>query len=80
MKTKIQKWGNSLGLRIPKSFAEDVAVKEGTTVDVSVSNGKLIIRPVPQKTYALEDLLRKVTKHNVHGEASFGQPEGQEAW
>ncbi len=80
MKTKIQKWGNSLGLRIPKSFAEDAAVEEGTTVDVSVSNGKLIIRPVPQKTYALEDLLRKVTKHNVHGEASFGQPEGQEAW
>ena len=79
MKTKIQKWGNSLGLRIPKSFAEDAAVEQGTTVDVSVSNGKLIIRAVPQKTYALEDLLRKVTKHNVHGEASFGQPEGQEA-
>ncbi len=80
MKTKVQKWGNSLGLRIPKSLAEDAAVKEGTTVDVSLSNGTLTIRPLPETSYALKDLLSQVTNQNLHGEVSFGQPEGQEAW
>ena len=80
MKTKIQKWGNSLGLRIPKSFAEEVAVDAGTTVDVSVSNGNLIIKPLDPNAYTLQDLLNQVTKHNVHHEVSTGQPEGKEVW
>ena len=80
MKTKIQKWGNSLGLRIPKSLAEEVAVDAGTTVDVSVSNGNLIIKPLDPNAYTLQDLLNQVTKHNVHHEVSTGQPEGKEVW
>ena len=46
MQTKIQKWGNSLGLRIPKSFAAEAQVEEGTTVDMSVQNGRLLLRPL----------------------------------
>jgi antitoxin MazE len=80
MKTKIQKWGNSLGLRIPKSFAEAAEVEVGTTVDVSVSNGRLVIKPVEQTRYRLTDLLDGVTEQNIHGEISTGRRRGKETW
>ena len=53
MQTKIQKWGNSLGLRIPCSFAAEAQVEEGSTVDLSVENGLLLVRPLRARTYAL---------------------------
>jgi antitoxin MazE len=46
MRVSVQKWGNSLALQIPKPFAEDVGVSEGTLVDVSISKGRLIASPV----------------------------------
>ncbi len=79
MLTKVQKWGNSLGLRIPKSLAEEAAVREGSTVDIAVSNGHLVVRPVPRK-YKLQELLTGVTKGNLHGEISTGEPAGRESW
>ena len=80
MQTKIQKWGNSLGLRIPRSLAADVQVEEGSTVDLSVENGRLLLRPLRTRKYALSDLLKKVNPRNVHGEVSTGEPVGREAW
>ena len=46
MKTRVQKWGNSLALRIPKSFASEVGLEKETSVEVSLSDGKLVITPV----------------------------------
>lgn len=63
MQTKIQKWGNSLGLRIPRSFAAEAQVEEGATVDLSVEDGRLLVRPLRVRKYALSALLRKVTSH-----------------
>jgi antitoxin MazE len=80
MQTKIQKWGNSLGLRIPRSFAAEAQVEEGTTVDLSVENGRLLIRPLRVRKYSLTALLRKVSSRNVHGEISTGRASGREAW
>lgn len=81
MLTKVQKWGNSLGLRIPKSFALEAAVHDGSTVDLTVSAGQLIIRPVePRKGYELSTLLDQVTEENLHGEISTGEPQGAESW
>jgi antitoxin MazE len=80
MQTKIQKWGNSLGLRIPRSFAAEAQVEEGSTVDLSVENGRLLVRPLRPRKYALADLLKKVKLRNVHGEVSTGEPVGREAW
>ena len=80
MLTKVQKWGNSLGLRIPKSFAKEASVEEGSAVDLSVSDGKLVIQPVPQKRYELQELLAAVTEDNLHSEISTGEPQGREAW
>jgi antitoxin MazE len=80
MLTKVQKWGNSLGLRIPKSFAREAAVDEGSQVDLSVSNGQLVVRPVRQKRYELQVLLAGVTDQNLHDEVRTGEPQGREVW
>jgi len=80
MKTKIQKWGDSLGLRIPKSFAAEAKVEEGTPVNISVSKGRLILEPIKKSEYRLEDLLNQMTKTNIHAEVSTGPRKGKEAW
>ena len=80
MQTKIQKWGNSLGLRIPRSFAAEAQVEEGATVDLSVENGRLLVRPLRVRKYSLTVLLRKVSRRNLHGEISTGRAAGREAW
>ena len=80
MNTKIRKWGNSLGLRIPKSFAAAAGVEEGAEVDLAVEDGKLVIRPLRQRRYDLSDLLRKVKPDNLHKSVDSGGPAGREAW
>ena len=80
MQTKVQKWGNSLGLRIPRSFAAEAQVEAGSTVDLSVQSGSLLVRPLRARKHALSKLLKKVTRRNLHGEVSSGKPVGREAW
>ena len=80
MRTKVQKWGNSLALRIPKSFAREVTVAEGSTVDLSVADGRLVVEPVPKKRYDLQELLSQVTDENRHEEVLTGEPRGKEIW
>lgn len=80
MLTKVQKWGNSLGLRIPKTFAADARVEPGSVVDISLERGGLMVRPARPKNYALKDLLKGITKRNLHGEVPSGAAVGREAW
>ena len=80
MQTRIQKWGNSLGLRIPKSFAAEAQVEAGSTVDISVDDGQLIVTPVRRRKYVLRDLLRAVNSNNLHHEVDTGEAVGREAW
>ena len=80
MRTKVQKWGNSLGLRIPKALAEEAGVAAGSGVDVSIDNGDLIVRPTRRVRYRLGDLLRRVNAGNVHREIDTGDAVGREAW
>ena len=80
METKIRKWGNSLGLRIPRSFAAEAQVEEGATVDLSVKNGQLLVRPLRGRKYSLNAILSKVNRRNLHGEFSTGKAVGREAW
>jgi len=77
--TQIAKWGNSLGLRLPKSVALEAQVDEGDSVDVSVKNGTILIRP-SRPTYSLKQLARKITARNRHDESDWGKPVGHEAW
>lgn len=80
MQTKIQKWGNSLGLRIPRSFAAEAQVEEGSTVDLSVENGSLWVRPVRARKYLLRELLKGIHPRNLHGEVPTGEAAGRETW
>jgi antitoxin MazE len=80
MQTKIQKWGNSLAVRIPKAFVEEAHVAYGTSVDLSVDDGKIVIDPRAEPEYRLEDLLKGVTKRNIHAEVDTGEAVGREVW
>lgn len=80
MQTKIQKWGNSLGLRIPRSFAQEAGVGAGSEVDLSVRNGDLVVKPARRRSYQLNELVRKITAKNLHSEVNTGRPVGREAW
>ncbi len=80
MLTKIQKWGNSLGLRIPKSFAAEAAVEAGSTVDIAIEGDGLVIRPIRRPKYSLANLLGQVNAGNRHDEVSTGDAVGREAW
>lgn len=80
MQTTIQKWGNSLAVRIPKAFVKEARVACGTPVDLSVDDGKIVIDPHAKLEYRLEDLLKGVTKHNIHAEVATGQAVGREVW
>jgi len=80
MKTRVQKWGNSLALRIPKSFASEVGFQKETPVEVSLADGKLVIFPVSPPKLTLKQLLAKITKDNLHSEVDAGPAAGNEAW
>ena len=80
MRVRVQKWGNSLALRIPKPFAEDVGVREGTALQLLVSKGRLVAAPVRAPKIRLKDLLARVTKANIHSEVDTGSPAGREVW
>lgn len=80
MLTKVQMWGNSLALRIPKSFATEAGLESDISVDLALVDGKLIVTPLPPPQYTLESLLAGVTDENLHAEIETGQAVGQEVW
>ena len=80
MKTRVQKWGNSLALRIPKVFALEVGLENDSEVDLSVQGGRLVLAPPAPKTYSLEELLAAVRPSNLHNETDWGAPVGKEIW
>jgi len=76
MKQVIKRWGNSLGFRIPKSVAQELNLREGSTVEIKIEDGKLVI--VPQRS--LEELLERIKSENLHKETEWGKREGNEVW
>jgi len=80
MKVQIQKWGNSLALRIPKSFAIESNIDQGSTVEISLESGRIIVFPVAEQEFSLDELLAQVTPENLHNEVDTGSPVGGEAW
>ena len=77
--TQVSKWGNSLGLRLPKSVAREARLDDGDTVDVSVENGTIVIRPTRPR-YSLDELVSRITRKNRHDESDWGGPVGDEVW
>ncbi len=80
MRSKVQLWGNSLALRIPKYIANQIKINNGSDVDVSLEEEKIIVKPIKTKQESLELLLSKIDKNNIHKEEDFGKPVGGEIW
>ncbi|NOT47676.1 MAG: AbrB/MazE/SpoVT family DNA-binding domain-containing protein [Acidobacteria bacterium] len=79
MKVKIQKWGNSLAVRIPKTFAVQTHIEQDSVVDLSLVNGEIVVKPQKeQPKYTLGELLKGITEENVHSETDWGSPVGKE--
>lgn len=79
MRARIAKWGNSLGVRIPKSAAKEVGLDEGASVEVKVSGRNLVLSPA-RPEYSLGELVARITPKNRHGETDWGSPVGNESW
>ena len=80
MRTRVQKWGNSLALRIPKPFATEIGLRQNSPVEMSLVEGRLVIVPVVEPALTLEHLLAKVSEDNLHGEIEIGTAVGREVW
>jgi antitoxin MazE len=80
MRIRIQKWGNSLALRIPAAFARETGIGSGAEVDLTLDAGRLVITPSSVGEYSLAELLDGITDDNLHGAVDVGTPVGREAW
>jgi antitoxin MazE len=80
MRTKVQRWGNSLAVRIPKSFAEEVGLKDDSAVEMRLVEGGLLVQPLSPWVPTLDELLDGITDANLHGEVDTGPAQGAEAW
>lgn len=79
MVTKVKKWGNSLGIRIPKAYAMDARIHDGIDVEITQEGLNLVISPKREKV-TLKDLLNKIDHENIHQEISTGRIRGNEVW
>jgi antitoxin MazE len=80
MISRVQKWGNSLALRIPKTFANEIGLKNETSVELKQVEGKLVITPLAEPDTELEKLLTNITGENIHSEIDTGSAVGKEIW
>lgn len=81
METKAQKWGNSLAIRVPKGIAQQAGVSVDDRLDIEVAtDGVIVLKPRRRRKYRLNDLLKGITKENMHDEIDFGRPVGRELW
>ncbi|MCI0459984.1 MAG: AbrB/MazE/SpoVT family DNA-binding domain-containing protein [Gemmataceae bacterium] len=78
MKTRVKKWGNSLALRIPKSFAAGAGLHADAAVELSLVGGALVVQPIKPPPLTLDQLLRGVTDENLPGEWDTGPAVGKE--
>lgn len=80
MVTRVQRWGNSLAIRIPKAFAQQAGLQERAPITLALVDGKVQIEPVMVDGFTLDALLAEVTEHNLHREVETGSITGNEAW
>lgn len=78
MPNKVQMWGNSLAIRIPKAIAESSKINQGTHIEFSLSDGSIILTPLKSPKYSLDQLLEGINKDNLHGEINTGNSVGKE--
>ena len=80
MQTKIQKWGNSLAVRLPKQIAKKFSLNEGSVVTVTNDKTHVLIHRVKRPHLGLKDLIARIDSKNMHKETGWGSPRGKEIW
>jgi antitoxin MazE len=83
MVTKVQKWGNSQGLRLAKQVLEETHISVGDPVDVSTRDGVIVIAPIRRSLRggrSLQELVSRIPKNCRPEEVEWGEPVGREAW
>ncbi len=80
MRTRIQRWGNSLAVRIPRPFADETGLEQGSEVDLTLHEGAIVVRPCRHSAASLDQLLAGITDANIHGEVDWGPAQGSETW
>jgi antitoxin MazE len=78
MIVKTAKWGNSIGVRIPRALAKKAGIGVDSTIEIDKSDDGIIIKPIGKKEYSLKELVRRITPKNQHSEVDFGRPMGKE--
>jgi len=77
MVTSVKKWGNSLGIRLPKSIADEVFLNEGSNLKISVNKGKIELTKIDSEL-ELDDMLAEINSQNLHNEIDSGVIVGNE--
>jgi antitoxin MazE len=80
METRVQRWGNSLAVRIPKPLADEAGLKDNSPAQLSLRDRLLVVVPIRKPAFSLDALLAQVTTANLHSEAQTGSAVGGEAW
>jgi len=82
MVTKVQKWGNSQGLRITRQVLEDAGIQIGDEVDVTARDGFILIAPVRRVRgkLSLQELVSRIPNEYRSSEVEWGKPVGKEVW
>jgi antitoxin MazE len=80
MTAVVARWGNSLGIRIPKMIAEQTQITEGTSISFRVEGNSIVITPQKRRKYTLDELLEGMTPDNFHPELETGNAVGNEDW
>jgi len=80
MVTVVKRWGNSIGVRLPKSLARELEIEEGSEVSVEARNGRIVISPLRRRRYRLAALVQGITPRNRHHAVETGKPQGKEVW
>jgi len=78
MEAMVNKWGNSLGIRIPNLIARQLSLKDGSYIDIEENGNKILITPI--KKNRLSEMLNKINEQNLHVEIDTGKPVGKEIW
>lgn len=79
MSTTAQKWGNSIGVRIPQKIAKKHGVVNGSVIQITENKQGILLKPIT-KDPTLEELMAQIPEDNQHDEIDFGKPEGDEIW
>ena len=80
MRAVVKKWGNSASVRIPKNILRAVQMELDDVVELREDSGRIVIEPAQRIEFELAELLKGITRQNLHKEIDFGGPLSKEVW